>query len=805
MEISISVRSLVEFIQRSGDIDNRRVGGSEEAMLEGSRIHRMIQKSMGSEYTPEVPLSFSVEYPGYRILISGRADGVIRKNGRVVVDEIKCTYRDLNRIGEPPLEHLSQARCYAFFIASRENLDEIGIRMTYCHIKSGEIRYFHESMSLGQLRAWFDGLMKEYRKWTDFEYAWKNKRQESIRTLAFPYPFREGQKELSGHVYQTICHGKKIFIQAPTGVGKTLSCIYPSLQAIGRDKADKLFYLTAKTVTGAVATETMKLLGSRGLCAKTLVITAKEKICPQTEVICNPEACPYAKGHFDRINTAVYTLLTERDFFDREAILETAERFRVCPFELSLDMSLFADVVICDYNYLFDPYVRLKRFFAEGGKAPYLFLIDEAHNLLERGRSMYSAALVKEDVLELKRKIKDKRTGLDRYLDRANKRFLELKKKPLGKKSSEEMFGLHQELLRLYSEMGSFLEDDREGVEAAVREAVLEYYFKLRRYMDTWERFDENYIVYTHYGEDDSFAVRLFCVDPSGLLDACMQQGVASVLFSATLLPIQFYKGLLGGREEDFEVYAKTSFSPRQSCPVICENVTTRYTERGEGLYMRIASDIKEIVRAREGNYMIFCPSYQFLREVYSSYEENFWDPEKEEMILQRGKMPEEERELFLGRFHIAQEEEQEQPHWRDFIRMEIEQEQKSLLGFCVLGGIFAEGIDLKGESLIGAVIVGTGLPQISEEGELLKEYFDQRGQNGFDYAYRYPGMNKVLQAAGRVIRSAADRGVIALLDYRFRYSEYKRLFPREWSNINSVRDEKELRKCLEKFWSTEE
>ncbi len=804
MVISISVRDLVEFIQRSGDIDNRRIGGGEDAMLEGSRLHRMLQKRMGSEYTAEVPLQYCVENPGYEILISGRADGVIRNGGRVVVDEIKCTFRDLNRIGEPVGEHLSQARCYAYFIAEKEDLDEIGVRMTYCHIKTRQIRYFHENLTRSELRAWFDELIGEYKKWTDFEFEWKQKRQTALQQLEFPYAFREGQKELSGYVYQTICHRKKLFIQAPTGVGKTLSCMYPALKAIGAEKADKLFYLTAKTVTAAVAVETVKLLADKGMAAKTLVITAKDKICPMEQAVCNPDACPYAKGHFDRINDAVYELLTEKDFYDRDIILEAAGRHMVCPFEFSLDMSLFADVVICDYNYLFDPYVRLKRFFSEGVKGSFLFLVDEAHNLLERGRNMYSAQLLKEDILGLKRKVQGQKTGLDRYLDRVNRQFLALKKEPPGEKSSSRLSELNAELLRLYGEMSTLLEDD-DRLAPDVREPVLEYYFQLRRYMDTWERYDERYLSYTSMTENDEFALRLFCVDPSRLLNDCMQLGQSTILFSATLLPIQFYKGLLGGEKEDYEVYARTSFSEEQFCVLIGGDVTTKYSERSEALYERIAADIDRIVRAHEGNYMVFCPSYQFQQSVLSAYEELFYDPDKEELLVQTSGMDEQERELFLGRFDIAESKAPGRPAgagWQSLIQMEIEQEKKNLLGFCVLGGVFAEGIDLKGESLIGAIVVGTGLPQISPEGELLKSYFEKNGKNGFDYAYRYPGMNKVLQAAGRVIRTRQDRGVIALLDYRFCQSEYRNLFPREWKNAIVVRNNNEWNEILSGFWN---
>ena len=402
MEIQISVRAFVEFLMRSGDIDNRRSVGSEDAMAEGARIHRMIQRRMGGEYHSEVSLSHTVQLADYAIVIEGRADGIIdRQNGdMVVVDEIKTTYRELKRIKAPEPVHLAQAQYYAYIYALQNELSQIGVRMTYCSIETEEIKYFHENYTFSQLEKWFLHMIDLYRKWSDFEYEWKIKRRESIRELSFPFEYRTGQKQLVGYVYQTINEHKKLFIEAPTGVGKTISTIYPSVKAVGEGKAEKIFYLTAKTITGSVARETFSLLREQGFCFKTVTVTAKEKMCPLEECVCNPLACPYAKGHYDRINDAVYDLLTKEDEFDRETILEYALQHEVCPFEMCLDMSLFSDGIICDYNYLFDPYAYLRRFFADGLGGLYLFLIDEAHNLVERGRNMYSAVLVKEDFLQ---------------------------------------------------------------------------------------------------------------------------------------------------------------------------------------------------------------------------------------------------------------------------------------------------------------------------------------------------------------------------------------------------------------------
>ena len=430
MEIRISVRSFVEFLLRSGDIDNRKSGGSEDAMAEGARIHRMLQKRMGIEYQAEVWMTEKVPLPNYDIIIEGRADGVIddTKTGRVVIDEIKATYRELKKIGMPNREHLAQAKCYAYMYAAQHNLEEIGVRMTYCNIDTEQIKYFHENFRFSALKKWFEELLTQYKKWADFEYHWKQKRQQSIGEISFPFAYRDGQKQLVGYIYQTISEHKKLYLEAPTGVGKTISTMYPAIKAMGEGKADRLFYLTAKTVTGAVARDTLDLLRKDGLAFKSVVITAREKICPLDECSCNPVNCPFAKGHYDRINEAVFDMLTHEDVFDREAISKYALSHEVCPFEMGLDMSLFSDAVICDYNYLFDPRAYLRRFFAEGIKGSYLFLIDEAHNLVERGREMYSAVLVKEDFLKLKEMVKPYSAYLAGLVQKCNKELLVLKK-----------------------------------------------------------------------------------------------------------------------------------------------------------------------------------------------------------------------------------------------------------------------------------------------------------------------------------------------------------------------------------------
>ncbi len=826
MEIRVSVRQLVEFILREGSIDNRKSGGADTAMQEGSRIHRMIQRRMGSEYYAEVGLMYTWSTPDYDIIIEGRADGIIDRNwgahdktaqeqdgtlpapvlpqyDKVVVDEIKGTYRELRRIQQPIGVHLAQAKCYAFMYAQENHLEQIGVRMTYCNMETEELKYFHEDFAFDEIKRWFDGILAEYKKWADFQFSWNAIRTESIKKLPFPFPYREGQKELVTYVYQTIYHKRKLFLEAPTGVGKTISTVFPAVKSMGEGMTEKIFYLTAKTITRTVAEDCFGLLQENGLHMKTIVLTAKDKICflkqsdevRENEAECNPDVCPYADGHFDRINDAMYDLLTHEDHFTREKLLAYAEKYQVCPFEFSLDMSLFADAVICDYNYVFDPRVYLKRFFAEGmRKRDYVFLIDETHNLLDRGREMYSAALFKESFLHIRRMVKDSSLRIAKLLDKCNKELLSMKRQCERYRKEEGIDGFVMALNHLYGALDDFLDDNEVFSD---RDVILEFYFEICHFLNMYEIMDNHYIVYSQLTDEKDFMLKLFCVDPSRNLQQCMQKGRSTVLFSATLLPIQYYKRLLGGDSQDYEVYAKSTFDEEKKALFIANDVTSKYTRRNNEEYYRIAQYIDGVVRERNGNYMVFLPSHLFLEQVYQCFMEEFYKEDMMECIVQEDRMSEAQREEFLLRFQGSMQ--CSAPHQAEFAAEA--RGGQILIGFCVMGGIFSEGIDLKRDSLIGAIIVGTGIPQVCCERELLKSYFDAQGESGFNYAYRYPGMNKVLQSAGRVIRTSEDVGVVVLLDERFLELSYRKMFPREWSRYEIVGVEGVARR-VQKFWN---
>ena len=780
-QVRISVRALVEFVLRSGDIDNRRSGTAQkDAMAAGTRIHKKIQKRMGGNYRAEVPLKYTVldEEEDIELLVEGRADGIFEEDGIVTIDEIKGVYMDLERLAEPVAVHMAQAMCYGYFYCCDRDLDGVRIQLTYCNLETEEIRRFHEDRSKEELEVWFRSVIHEYFKWARYLCHHELQRNQSISGLEFPFPYREGQRDLAVAVYKTISRKKRLFIQAPTGIGKTLSTIFPAVQAMGAGKASKVFYLTAKTITRTVAEEAFRILRSRGLVFTAVTITAKEKLCPMEKAECNPEACPYAKGHFDRVNEAVFDILHLEQEMDRETVLRYAEKYRVCPFEFCLDISSWTDGIICDYNYVFDPNVRLKRYFADGASGDYLFLVDEAHNLVSRAREMYSASVYKEDFLEVKRIIKGKSPRLERQLDRCNKLLLSMKRECGDWQLLEDVTGLTAGIMTAFSYMETFMEEFPEFPE---RETVLDFYFCLRDFLNVYEELDGHYRIYEENREDGSFLVRLFCVDPSRLLSRCMDQGASTILFSATLLPVRYYKTLLSGNQEDYAVYVNSPFPEENRLLMVAEDVSSRYTRRSPSEYRKVADYIRIVTQSRPGNYMVFFPSYQYMDEIEEILEE---EPLKADLLVQGQGMGEAEKTEFLEEF------EKERSH--------------SLAAFCVMGGVFSEGIDLKEERLIGVIVVGTGLPMVCVEQEVLKGYFDETEEKGFDFSYQYPGMNKVLQAAGRVIRTPGDRGVILLLDDRFLRRDHLELFPREWEHFQVVNRGNAAR-CLEDFWNGRE
>lgn len=778
--VRISVRNLVEFILRNGDLVSGSGTSDKEAMLKGSRLHRKIQKQMGSHYQPEVSLKKDTEYDDLILRVEGRADGIFLQDEQFCIDEIKGVYKKLELMEEPVLVHRAQALCYAWIYLDAHDLEKIDIQMTYAHLDTEVIKRFRETLTRAELKQWYEELTDSYHKWLAYQIEWREKRNESMKKLEFPFEYRKGQRKMVSGIYHAISKKEQIFIQAPTGVGKTMSAVFPAVRAIGQGMAETVFYLTARTITRTVAQDAFEILRDRGLLFKVVTITAKEKLCFCDKPECDPEKCLYAKGHYDRINDAVYELWTTEQSFDRETLLRHAQKWQVCPFELSLDLAVWMDGVICDYNYVFDPNVYLKRFFGENVSGNYLFLIDEAHNLVDRGREMYSASISLDDVIATRKFVKPYSQKLWKKLGKVKKQLEELREN-CGEWKVEENAGvLPISLLSVQGELDQLLE---EPPAQEVVDGILDFYFAVRNFLNISELVDDNYVVYTAFDENERFYMKLFCVNPAENLQKCLDKGNSTVFFSATLLPLQYYRKMLSTRSENFGMYVESPFEQKKRCLMICRDVSSKYTRRGYEEYRKIAEYIARMSWQKKGNYMVFFPSYRLMEDVYQVYQDEFsvsWV----RCISQHASMTELEREEFLEEF--------------------TEETEETLVGFCVMGGIFSEGIDLIGDRLIGAAVVGTGLPQVNCEREILKGYYDEKGEQGFDYAYRYPGMNKVLQAAGRVIRTKEDTGAILLMDERFLNRDYRNLFPREWNDACTC-TLGNVEKHLQAFWDVSE
>ena len=917
--IRISVRNLVEFLLRRGSLETGTGPSSSAAMLEGARIHRLLQKKEGPDYRAEVTLRMEVPLQsGHSFVLEGRADGIYcsreavcvnmprlltdRQHPEVVnvsgdvpagtwmIDEIKTVFGTVRGLEAPEEVHLAQARCYAFMYAEEQELDVIGIRMTYCSQVTGEVRYFYEMQQMEDLKSWFRDLIRMYEPWAEVRRTFAEETLSTIRKMEFPFAYREGQRSLAAGVYHTIAQGRKLFLQAPTGTGKTMAVLFPALKAIGEGRAEHLWYLTARAVAAQAPLEALALLQARGLRIRSVVISARERACPRQAVDCRAEVCPRAEGHYDRVNGALWDLLHRAADglpLTRDRIADCAERHRVCPYALSMDAAEFADVVIGDYNYAFHPQARLAGFLDRGGN---IFLIDEAHNLLERGRELYSADLSAAEIRRFRSSVRNTHPGLWRRMKNLAAAMKTLGgRKEAGAAEAAPVQARRTEVIRDREDLKNLLsapveetlremhrileEEDRRAVlaggslpekgkhgavltegglpetdgtgpdmdsrqedasAAAIPEKspgggtdpFLEFLFQLSGFQQVLESLDEHYICFTtgrgtgasrrrpekagQSGADEvtksmaererrGLVLHLLCADPSGALHENMRRTVSVICFSATFLPIQYYKKLLGGTEDDYEMYARSAFSPSQLGVVIANDVTSRYRDRNEASYLRIAERIGGIIACRPGNYMVFFPSYQFLDKVLEAFEAICGGGSQEEegmeylfpvspfsplpvrLLAQRPGMRDAQRAYYLQAFEETSVD-------------------RHMAGFCVLGGMFAEGIDLRNDRLIGSIIVGTGIPPVEERRELLRDYFNSRGENGYDYAYRFPGMNKVLQAAGRVIRTEKDRGIVALMDDRFPEAGNRALFPVEWESPPAAGGEEVIR-LIRAFW----
>jgi len=782
-DIKISVRNLVEFVLRAGDLDMRFMGSSRA--VEGTKAHQKIQKEnsekysvlLCEEYLSEVSLKHKITYNDIDIVIDGRADGILIKDGKVTIDEIKTVTKDIEFIKEDYNSlHWAQAKCYAYIYGVQNDLTLINVQLTYYEINSEKIKRFIKAFSINKLKEFFDEIISSYFVWANITSEWNMKRDKTIKNLKFPFDsYRGGQRELAVSVYKTIVEGKKMFVQAPTGIGKTISTLFPSVKAVGEGHTSKIFYLTAKTITRQVAEDAFDKMKERGLEFKTITITAKDKVCFSKGSACNPEQCLFAKGHFDRVNNAIFDILKNENTFSRDIIEMYSKKHKVCPFEFSLDLTLWADCVICDYNYVFDPRVYLKRFFTDNN-GDYTILVDEAHNLVDRAREMFSSQIHKKLILQLKKDIKGKNDQMYKILSKLNSFMLNMKKMCNEEgyyKQDSEPVDVYNLLTRLTKILEVWLTKNEKS---EIYDNFLELYFNSLSFIRVAELYDDKYITYVESADDD-VVLKIFCLDPSKLLRDASKRGRSVIYFSATLLPLSYFKEILGGQKKDYNLTLNSPFDKNRLKVMITKDISTKYNRR-ENSYLKIVEYIYSVISAKKGNYMVFFPSYKYLDEVFNRFSKLY---PSVKVSVQVNSMTEEAREAFLKDFNSSNKD--------------------NILGFGVLGGIFSEGIDLKGEALIGVIIIGVGHPMICFEREIIKEYFNNKSNCGYEYSYMYPGMNKVLQAAGRVIRTEEDRGTVLLIDDRFLHQRYRRLFPKEWNNYKIMKNNIHVSEEICDFW----
>jgi DNA excision repair protein ERCC-2 len=802
---AVSVRDLIEFTLRRGDLGGDRTFSGPSRALAGVRGHQRIQRNRPANYQKEVPVRKELDDGGFILRIQGRIDGVLAGPSELLLEEIKTVAGRWNREADPL--HWAQAKIYAHIYSEGLGFDTISLQLTYLNLDTGELTELRENFELAELAGFFNETAGVYLDWMREEHTWRQARDSSIATLDFPYPqYRHGQREMAVAVYRTLASGGRLFLEAPTGIGKTMSVLFPAIKALGRGKLDRIFYLTARTTGRAAAEQALGELRECGLRLRSLTLTAKDKICEQEGFPCEPGACPLARGYYDRRTMAMREAL-RAGAITRSTLEILSRKHQVCPFELSLDLSVWVEAVVCDYNYVFDPKVYLRRHFAEG-TAQCALLTDEAHNLVDRAREMFSARIDVRQIREVRRAIKADLPQCARSLGKFEGAIRKLGQPAACAESSEESAagcGAAQDLplfeepapsapasgafedgvlvyRRLPETLGPPLEHAIKHAEtwlarnepAEFRELLLELYFQLNSFARTAELCDERHVTLVRPGAAGD--VRLFCLDPSRLLREALERSGSAVFFSATLTPIEYYRSLLGGAPEDPVMQLASPFAPENLRIVVHEKIRTEYRSRGRSLD-EVTEAVSGVVRECPGNYLVYFPSYQYLERVRERFE--LLHPSIPSMV-QRPSMSDSERASFLEAFSI--------------------QENRTIVGFAVMGGIFGEGIDLIGDRLIGVIVVGVGLPQLTTERDLIREYFQETTGAGFEYAYAFPGMNRVLQAAGRVIRSEQDRGVVLLIDSRFSQQRYRNLFPSWWQTAQ-VNDSIELRKALRDFW----
>lgn len=784
MSIKLGVRELVEFTLRTGDLGS--TSNSQNTALLGARIHRRLQKQRGENYQKEYYLDLNLTLNGVDYLLHGRADGVTLTDDGASIEEIKTSETVFDQLSENTLTlYWGQVKLYAYLLMQKEtDLDEVTLTLTYFQTNTETTTQTDQVISRQAAKEFFDKVIAEYITWLKFRSDLRERRDPTIQQLTFPFGhYRPGQRELAVAVYKTILTNKRLFAESPTGTGKTISTLFPTIKAIGEGIIQRIFYLTAKQSTRTVAEEAVSLMASQGLKLKSITLTAKEKIQFPEEADLQPDENPYMLGYYDRLKPALLDLIDHNDQLTRPVIEDYARKHMLDPFEFQLDASLLCDIVIGDYNYLFDPQVHLQRFFTAEDPDNF-FLIDEAHNLVNRSREMYSAELTSrplDRLVEQSRDLKQATPKLRRRLQDLRATFDDIVAPLLQDGQTDSTFltppeDFNHDLSRLVEAIHDWLVDQPQ---TPFTQSILDYYFAAISYQRIGDYYDDTYRMRLSVA-DGNITIKQLCLDPSAFLADSLALGHGAVLFSATLSPMDYYQTVLGGDTESLAYQLNSPFEPQHQAILVTNYIQTTYKQRNANL-ANILLAIKTLVDGKTGNYLIFLPSYSYLLDVTQAFSMAY---PHIKTVIQQAKMAEADRTAFLANF--------------------VADPQETLVGFALLGGIFAEGIDLKANRLIGVGVVSVGLPGINPETDLIRDYFDEQSQQGFAFAYQLPGLNNVFQAAGRLIRGSKDVGIILLMDQRFSSPRYTHLYPQHWQHFRRLYRPEQLTTAVQNFWHQE-
>ncbi|AKP67602.1 helicase C-terminal domain-containing protein [Companilactobacillus ginsenosidimutans] len=781
MATRIGIRQLVEFVLRSGNLDESK--DSQNTALMGAQIHRRLQKERSADYESEVYLKKVVPMNDEDYVISGRADGIEMTDDSALIEEIKTSDQKYEDLSDNTLElYWGQVQVYGYLLLDEHpELDEVTLQLTYFQVNENKTTTDQEVFKREDLNEFFQKLIDEYEYWLKLRSDMRKTRNESITDLPFPFPeFRTGQHEMAAAVYKTICLKTRLFVEAPTGTGKTISTLFPAIKAMGEDKIQRLFYLTAKQSTRHVAEEAIDLMSNDGLKLKSITLTAKEQIRFPEEKDVLPDKNPFMIGYYDRLKPALKDILQHETSITRSVIEYYARKHTIDPFEFSLDTSLFCDVIICDYNYLFDPLVFLQRFFTEKDPDNF-FLIDEVHNLVSRSRDMYSVEVSNERIPSLLKEAAAQKKGtkkLQNQLEKVQKTFDDIRATvEILKKDDLVTADVPVNLMKTMNKFAEFMTDwMKEKEPSDFLDHMRDFFFDCFTFVKIFGFYDDTYKTRIVI-DGDKVSVKQICLDTSYFLDQSMKLGSGAILFSATLSPMDYYQNVLGGVENSLPYQLPSPFPAQNQDILVTQYISTTYYQRAAN-QPKIVDSLYTMASKKKGNYLFFFPSYGYLRQIKDAFEQNHPDVKT---VEQSSAMDAKARTEFLDQF--------------------IEDPDETLVGFCVLGGIFSEGIDLRGDRLIGVAIVSVGLPGLSPENNLIRDYYDGENGQGFAYAYQLPGMNNVLQAAGRLIRSSTDVGVILLLDQRFASQRYVNLFPPHWNGYKRVSTVQNLSNEIDNFW----